>query len=355
MNTLPSMALNVFSTNHYSSNTPIYNQNSYVDADIRNSYYGGIVDVYKPIQENGYYYDINSLYPYAMLSDMPIGLPYKISGKVEINESSFGFFYVNVTAPKGLNIPFLPYKTDEFTISPLGSWNGWYFSEEIKHAKSLGYIIKPLNKAYLFERGRPFDSYINTFYEVKRNTDDKTQRFLAKLFLNSFYGKFGQSKYNTELQQLNDEQFLEQCQTKELTELFTVDNYGLYVSKLNTLSKVFSNVAIASAVTAYSRIIIDYYKRIEGNECYYTDTDSVFLQKPLDDNHINNELGGMKLEAEVKKGVLISPKVYGYGKTTIKMKGFTLNKQLTLNEQESQSHEVWQNISPSYFGLRTDN
>ena len=32
---------------------------------------------------------------------------------------------------------------------------------------------------------------------------------------------------------------------------------------------------------AYARsIIMDSYKRISGNECYYTDTDSVFLENP---------------------------------------------------------------------------
>jgi hypothetical protein len=43
----------------------------------------------------------------------------------------------------------------------------------------------------------------------------------------------------------------------------------------------FSNVAIAAAITAQSRIIMDAYKRIPGNPCYYTDTDSVILRNPL--------------------------------------------------------------------------
>jgi hypothetical protein len=41
------------------------------------------------------------------------------------------------------------------------------------------------------------------------------------------------------------------------------------------------NVAIASAIASYSRIYINQFKSIPGNECYYSDTDSVVLAKPL--------------------------------------------------------------------------
>jgi hypothetical protein len=38
---------------------------------IKKGYYGGIAEVYKPYGENLYYYDVNSLYPYTALNDMP--------------------------------------------------------------------------------------------------------------------------------------------------------------------------------------------------------------------------------------------------------------------------------------------
>ena len=38
------------------------------DRFIRGSYYGGAVDYYKAYGENLHYYDVNSLYPYAMLN-----------------------------------------------------------------------------------------------------------------------------------------------------------------------------------------------------------------------------------------------------------------------------------------------
>jgi hypothetical protein len=45
---------------------PISSLISHTNKDIINAYYGGIVDVYKPEMKEGYYYDVNSLYPYAM-------------------------------------------------------------------------------------------------------------------------------------------------------------------------------------------------------------------------------------------------------------------------------------------------
>ena len=40
----------------------------------RESYHGGIVDVYRPhLTGRGYYYDVNSLYPTAMSNPIPVG------------------------------------------------------------------------------------------------------------------------------------------------------------------------------------------------------------------------------------------------------------------------------------------
>lgn len=39
--------------------------------DIKIGYSGAITEVYKPYGENLYYYDVNSLYPYVSLQDLP--------------------------------------------------------------------------------------------------------------------------------------------------------------------------------------------------------------------------------------------------------------------------------------------
>lgn len=62
--TLPSLALTIFRKHFYDPiKTPISIPNANVDSFIRRGYYGGHSDVYKPIGDNLFYYDINSLYP----------------------------------------------------------------------------------------------------------------------------------------------------------------------------------------------------------------------------------------------------------------------------------------------------
>lgn len=66
-----------------------------------------------------------------------------------------------------------------------------------------------------------------------------------------------------------------------------------------------SAVHIASAIAAYSRILINEYKNIPGNPCIMSDTDSVVLTKPLSEDLTGKELGQMKLEYNIKKAIFI--------------------------------------------------
>ena len=71
-----------------------------------------------------------------------------------------------------------------------------------------------------------------------------------------------------------------------------------------------SNVAIASAVTAYARMHMIQFKNNEN--CFYTDTDSIGTTQKLPPELIGSELGQLKLEATISKAVFLAPKVYGY-------------------------------------------
>jgi hypothetical protein len=53
---------------------------------------------------------------------------------------------------------------------------------------------------------------------------------------------------------------------------------------------------------------------MKGLEVYYSDTDSIDMNKPLFPKFVGKELGKMKLEHIFKKVVYLAPKVYG-GKT----------------------------------------
>lgn len=88
------------------------------DNYIRESYYGGATDYYKAYAENIKYYDVNSLYPYAMLKPMPhkfLGIKYNIN----LN-NFFGFIYCKIECPDSIKRPMLPVKYNNQTIFPHG-------------------------------------------------------------------------------------------------------------------------------------------------------------------------------------------------------------------------------------------
>ena len=120
-------------------------------------------------------------------------------------------------------------------------------------------------------------------------------------------------------------------------------------------SAIDSNIAIASATTSYSRMILADIKKycFDNNiKLYYFDADSIFTDKPLPDQFIGKEIGLWKLEAVCKEAVFIAPKVYGYikdkGSEIIKCKGYKdklsfndLKSLLILNNKLNLKQDKW--------------
>jgi hypothetical protein len=109
--TLPSVAFAIYRSN-FMKEEKIPKILSKLHYTIKESYYGGIVDIYKPSGRSINSYDINSLYPSSMKKfPMPIGEPKHFSGNVfEYEKNPFGFFKVKVSAPTNMKVPFLPTK-----------------------------------------------------------------------------------------------------------------------------------------------------------------------------------------------------------------------------------------------------
>jgi hypothetical protein len=301
---------------------------------IRKSYFGGATEVYKPKLAAGYYYDVNSLYPAAMMRAMPIGQPI-ISNEQNLDKI-FGFCLVKVIAPKDLKTPILPFRDEQGkTLFPVGEWVGVYFSEEIKEARKFGYKFT-IYQSYIFEKGDIFSDFVNKLYEKKSNSIG-AERQIAKLLLNSLYGRMG-------LKEIADETVLVKADESdkiysmfEIKEVLPLNN-GFELIRYNKkpdLSKIQvpevlkeaarisynldqspiesnSSIAIASAITAYARIHMNQYKFISGNPMFATDTDSGHFEHPLPDEMVGPEIGKMKLEHRFTNAYYIAPKLYGF-------------------------------------------
>lgn len=364
--TLSSLAFKIFRSKYYFQ-AVIQQSHGHMDLFIRKSYRGGVVDVYKPKIENGYYYDVNSLYPYIMSnSHMPIGIGKfgnaKFDKNFEINDF-FGFIYVKVKTPNSLYIPFLTTNDPKYgLISPLGEWKDIYFSEEIKYALTLGYCFEYF-EYYKFDKKIIFDEYVKDIYSQRLSYKEKGNlSSILKLLLNSLYGRFGMSNsiyknillknpeeinYLNQLNLIYNVEKINQFENGDikmnlirfnevpnLTHIkklhsFNLIDDSLYNQLLKSSTTKVDNLNIAvhisSAITAYSRIYMHKIKHKYAKNLYYSDTDSLVTDIKLEDQLISEtQLGLLKLEYKIISGLFIAPKLY-YLKTDtqniIKAKG----------------------------------
>jgi DNA polymerase type B, organellar and viral len=355
----------------------VYQLHGLIEQNIRRSYTGGSVDVYIPhnrltpwltndnIQyDKLYYYDVNSLYPYIMANKfMPFGKPIFFNGDISIiDPQSFGFFYCEITSPDNLEHPILQRRIKTInglrTISGLGKWTDWIFSEEMYNAIKFGYSFKIL-KGYTFNKGNLFDKYINKMYNLRLQYDKTNpMNLIAKLLMNSLYGKFGMKDEITSFKILNNTTPVDKANISDILDLYNnniidiieLDNYTLILIKdiadmsYNEKDDIWSgtevNISIASAITSYSRIHMSQFKNNPDFKLYYSDTDSITINKPLQDSMIGSALGLMKLENVINKAVFLAPKVYALitndGKEIVKVKGLSHDviSKLTFNDLE---------------------
>jgi hypothetical protein len=335
-------------------NLKVYDFSHSLDSQLRNGYCGGIVDVYRPhLQGVGYYYDVNSLYPTAMCKPMPVGMPKIVTLTPEqfLEGDFFGFVEATVRASEEEYIGLLPIKLQGRLICPGGTFTGLFFSEELRFALANGYILLEIHRAFSFKRGvNCFLDLITQLNEMKiiaQKEGKATIRNIAKLLMNSMYGRFGMHPSLTNTHIWTEEQInsltngwdiLSKIDFGELSLVTTILNKEWILENLGeeVLLKHLANlgndtnVAIASAVTAYSRIIINSYKLQAlnlGLNIYYSDTDSLVLDGPLPPEVCDSaRLGMLKLEHTFKEGIFVMPKVYYLeledGTTVSKVKGF---------------------------------
>jgi len=296
----------------------------------KEGYTGGAVDIYKPCAENVYRYDVNSLYPYIMESTpMPIGNPTYFEGDIlnhldtNKNNKPYGIFEVEVTAPENLNTPILQLrlktKNGTRTIAPLGSWTGVYFSEEIYNAIKYGYKFKIL-RGYTFKQDYIFSDYVKFLYKMKVNSDKNTPDYtISKLLLNSLYGRLGMSPDMETNVIVDSDTALKITKKHVVTNAISFKNGKELISFFEESSpenndfkrSINISIPISLAVTANARVHMSQFKTMDDVIVYYSDTDSIDINKPLDSKFVGKELGKMKLEHIFNKVVYLAPKVYG--------------------------------------------
>jgi len=175
--------------------------------------------------------------------------------------------------------------------------------------------------------------------------------YIAKIILNSLYGRFGMDdnfvissimnkkdydkfekldKDNSIIDVIElDDILLVQCKNPKI-ELDTLLDNGTETHNIN--------IAIAAAITGYARIHISQFKNNKDYNLYYSDRDSVYIDKPLNSKYIGKEIGLMKLECICDDAVFLAPKVYSLitdsGEVIKKIKGLSSKSlnEITIDE-----------------------
>ena len=148
---------------------------------------------------------------------------------------------------------------------------------------------------------------------MKENSNKNSSSYvIAKLFLNSLYGRFGLNPSLNKHLIANKKDIEKKLQSSKtfasLEERIDLGDFSMCSFHSNR-SNISSNVAIASFVTAYARVIMSQYLNRKDLLVYYTDTDSLFTNKPLSADLVDSKkLGLMKLEAVFSNFVAIGAK-----------------------------------------------
>lgn len=315
----------------------------------------GATDIYLAKAENLHYYDVNSLYPYAMLQPMPLNLIKKHSTAAEVEvidfNNFFGFLKVRVYCPDTVERPLLPVKYKGRTIFPVGTWEATYFADELRKAKELipGYEFKILS-GMEFDKADLFSGYVNTLYQAKC-TAKGAERWIAKQMLNCLYGIFGRSKETTKVVNILKKDLINYVTDSKVLKVIPINDniFSLVIAnegenvasctvpdirgdsetkqptvrvstttrnlKKDIINLVKNNVALASAITAQARIHMMPFKL--DPTCAYSDTDSIFTKDMLGqlDSLIGSDIGMFKDELAgqtIDQAIFLGIKQYGY-------------------------------------------
>jgi hypothetical protein len=222
------------------------------------------------------------------------------------------------------------------------------FSNEMDNAVKLGYKFENDQRRNIFKE------FVNTLYNLRLQYP-KTDplNYIAKLLLNSVYGRFGIKDSFAIITIFDNKELYQKFEEKYSSDIIDITELGDKIlvkhrsvkSDVNTLLDNASethntNIAIASAITAYARIHMSQFKNNPKFNLFYSDTDSIYIDRPLSEDFVSNLiLGKMKLENICKEAIFISPKVYflinNENKTIYKVKGLSHNIEMTIGDFDS--------------------
>jgi hypothetical protein len=338
--TLASQAFSAFRHGYMHHSIQIHTVQKAVDLE-REGYFGGRTEAFwVGSRADGpfYYVDVNSMYPYVMLTKQ---YPIRLVGMGEstsISRLSTLLKTRGVIARVSLDVtqPVYPIKSEGKNIYPAGEFTTVLTTPELAYALQRGWITQ-IDRYATYRIAPIFDSYVTYFYALKQEygaAGDNLRRNLVKLLLNALYGKFGQRGYQDKIIGTADPEKVEVIHGYNRTKKcgFTIYTAGGIVLEQTRIGEGFNSlVAIAAHVTAYARLYLwSLIERAGHRHVLYCDTDSLIVDqvgyKALTDLIEPDRLGYLKADGPERILEIYAPKDYVYGGRRVR-KGIPVDAQ----------------------------
>jgi hypothetical protein len=313
---------------------PFDKQNKEYDDGIRKYYFGGRVQCFETgiINTPVKVYDVNSMYPDVMARrDHFCGT----DGTEIIYGSDIPAFMSQTSTPY-----FLHFEGKNFGALPTRTKDGLDFNVKEGEFFATNHEVEVALKYGLIEIDRPiellscnsginFGVFVDTFMRDKieaKESGNKMNELLAKLIMNSSYGKTAQRPDNYKDWLLCDadivDEYLEEWE-------ISIDYGDFFIMEKPAESEAYFDVGIGASITGAARASL--LEAIHNAERpLYCDTDSIICSELHNVDRHPTRLGAWDLEAEGKGVAIAGKKLYSVidtkdGKTKSASKGVRLD------------------------------
>jgi hypothetical protein len=307
--TLPAQALTAF-RHRFMSHKIFIDAHEEALALSRSAYKGGRVECFKlgRFSEMLYQVDVNSEYAYIMRDNR---FPSKLVGfyrqpTMKLLGKWLSEYGVVATVTVNTDQPVYHYYQENRLMFPIGTFTTTLTTPELLYGVERGHI-QQVHVVALYEMEPLFTKYIRFFFKQRRNakvTGNLPNELICKLFLNSFYGKWGQNgrkwveTAHTDIAGFGVWNVMD-ARTHTTTRVRQV---GKLVQTLEESGESMeSHPAIAAHITAHARMYLWSLIIMSGREnVYYVDTDSLIVNEQGFENltplRHDVKLGALKLE-----------------------------------------------------------
>lgn len=290
-------------------------------------YYGGRCQAFQVgiIEGDCALVDINSAYPRAMLESHPIGFEFDhITDPGELSDIGVvpGYAFVHCTGP---SVGAFPYRGDDG-----GLWfpddgtvrefyiTGWEWNALLETRGQYGYVILEI---WISTDLVDFSDFILPLYRERlecKAAGDKRGDLVAKLCMNSLYGKFASNPRNYCKYRVTDPERLPDRLARG-QDAGDGWRFGGYFGELALLERDlpgyeerFYNICTSASITGYVRAFLwRSFRQCEG--LLYCDTDSI-IARDVSRLSTGKELGEWQIEAAFKGGGIGGKKLYAFEK-----------------------------------------